>query len=144
VERLRRRQERQQCIGVPMVRFDPSGAVSDPTLMLHLMRSGVPNDEILKAKTLDDYVEIANRHGIILGPTTTSGSSSSRSSSPAPSPVVPSPPMSDRPDAGYDIRRFTAPPSAFAAEGLSEDALERARVRRAQRAEERSSLPIGI
>ena len=122
---------------------------------LHLMRSGVPNDELLKAKTVEDCLAIASRHsittpapdGIISGQAggdsvrNANGVAGSTSQSMMASSSQSLTKQSLNND--YEVRRFTAPPSAFEG-GLSSSALTQARIRRAQRAVERAAgLPTG-
>ena len=140
-----------------MVRFDAQAAMIAPGLMLHLLRSGAPNDEILKAKTLEDYAEIAARHGIAMPNQSCSSSGTSAGSSalcdasatssvsgPAAIPSGAPPSILAQPEPGYEVRRFTAPPSAYEEAGVSSAALTRARLRREQLAQERGhSRPMG-
>ena len=101
--------------------------------MLILMRNGAPNADILLAKTIEDLVAIGERHGVQI-PLSIGPSAAAQ--------------QTENVDASkggeYDVRRFTAPPSAFESSGPGTSAaLSRARIRRHQRSEELLATPTG-
>eukprot|EP00325_Prymnesiales_sp_UTEX-LB-985_P028587 CAMPEP_0174717036 /NCGR_PEP_ID=MMETSP1094-20130205/25692_1 /TAXON_ID=156173 /ORGANISM="Chrysochromulina brevifilum, Strain UTEX LB 985" /LENGTH=116 /DNA_ID=CAMNT_0015916919 /DNA_START=145 /DNA_END=495 /DNA_ORIENTATION=+ len=97
-----------------------------PQAMLLLMKGGAPNAEVLLAKNLDDMLAIGARHGIKIDLPTGAGEPTDDSTDH----------ISDATESvssSYDIRRFTAPPSAYEPSGVAaSEALTRARLRRVQ------------
>jgi len=95
-----------------------------PQAMLMLMKGGAPNAEILLAKGLEELIAVGVKHGISMElPILPEGPEESTSGPPS---------EDERPYEAYDVRRYTAPPSAYEPTGFtaSTAALQRARIRR--------------
>jgi hypothetical protein len=96
------------------------------TLMLSLLKAGVPSSEILLAKSAADLIAVGERHAVPLH----------APAAPAPRPDAATAPASEAEydsSPSYKFRRFTAPPSAYEPRGTAAAAaIERARSRRQQ------------
>ena len=108
-------------MGVPIAPLSDRDMAAQ-SAMLTLLRAGAPSSEILLAKDLDALVSLGARLGIpITAPVRAEFASHASTSDDADADEISS----------YNVRRFTAPPSAYAQDGaLSSEALSRARARR--------------